>query len=343
VVKHAILLADKEWCEAASSGRARVYHFIRPRRRGIHALGKGSVCVVVTKAKPGQPQIVYGEFTVTDVAEVGASKYNRLAVEGLIYKPETLRPGERRWVIFFDEFREYGVKPRKDELTDVKTSTSKKPISEWAIIGLTYIDDQALEGIRRKAGGPRPPITLIDELEERVSRLEELMGVSELALPITHECAELMLLSIGRQLGFKVYTADPSKSCGDTSLGSLASMSRDDLSKYVGPKVLDPLSKIDVVWHREGVGFYLFEVVVKGGMQDALLRLSSVGELNAKMFIVSSESRKSEYETGIGLPAFNAIRDKCTFISIGELAKMFVLTNLWKRSMEPLQLPHIGR
>ena len=218
MVKHAILLADKEWCEAASPGRARVYHFIGPRRREIHALGKGSVCVVVTKAKPGQPQIVYGEFTVTDVVEVGASEYNRLAMEGLIYEPETLGPGERRWVIFFDEFREYGVKPRKDELTDVKTSTSKKPISEWAIIGLTYIDDQALEGIRRKAGGPRPPITRIDELEERVSRLEELMGVSELALPITHECAELMLLSIGRQLGFKVYTADHSKSCGSTSL-----------------------------------------------------------------------------------------------------------------------------
>ena len=87
----------------------------------------------------------------------------------------------------------------------------------------------------------------------------------------------------------------------------------------------------------------MFEVVVKGGMQDALLRLSSVGELNAKMFIVSSESRKSEYESNIGLPAFNAIRDKCTFISIGELAKMFILTNLWKRSIEPLQLPHVGR
>jgi len=127
VVKHAILLADKEWCEAASSGRVRVYHFIGPKKHGIHALGRGSVCVVVTK---GQPQIVYGEFTVTDVIEVDVSEYNRLAMKGLIYNPETLKPGEKRWVIFFDEFREYSVKPRKDELTDIKTSKSKKPISE---------------------------------------------------------------------------------------------------------------------------------------------------------------------------------------------------------------------
>jgi len=222
VVRHAILLADREWCEAASSGRAKVYDFIKPRRRGIHALGKGSVCVVLTKARAGQPQVFYGEFTVTEVKEVDASEYSRLATEGLIYNPQTLRPGEKRWVIFFDKFREYSVKPRKDDLTDVKTSTSKKPISEWAITGLTYIDEQALEGIRRKAGGfarreeqqpQQPPTTCIDELEERVRRLEELLGVcvSELAFPITHECAELMLLRIGRQLGFKTYTADPSR------------------------------------------------------------------------------------------------------------------------------------
>jgi len=352
VAKHAILLINKEWCEVASSGRVKVYDFIRPRKRGIHALSRGSVCVVMTKARAGQPQVFYGEFTVTDVRGVDADEYNRLATNGLIHNPQTLKPGEKRWVIFFDEFREYSVRLRKDELTDVKTSTSKKPISEWVITGLSYIDDHALEAIRRKTGGfirreeqqlQQPPTTRIDELEERVRRLEGLLGVSGLAFPITHECVELMLLRIGRQLGFKAYTADPSRTCGNTSLDKLADMSRDDLGKYVGPKLLDPLSRIDVVWHREGVGFYLFEVVISGSMHDALLRLSSVGELNAKMFIVSSENRRNEYESSIRLPAFNTIRNKCTFISVGELARMFVLTNLWRQSIEPLQLPYISR
>ena len=351
MVKHAILLADREWCEAASSGRVRVYHFIGPRKRGIHALGKGSICVVMAKARNEQQYVVYGEFTVTEVKEVDASEYNRLAGEGLIFKSKMLKPGEKRWVIFFDEFREYSVKPRKGDLTDVKTGTSEKPISEWVITGLTYIDDQALEGIRRKAGGfirreeqqpQQLPTTRVDELEERVRRLEGLLGVSELAFPITHECAELMLLCIGRQLGFKAYTADPSRTCGNKRLGDLANMGRDYLGKYVGPEVLDPLSRIDVVWYREGVGFYLFEVVISGSMHDALLRLSNVGELNARMFIVSSENRKNEYESSIRLRAFNTIRNKCAFISVGELAKMFALTNLWKQAIEPLQLPHIS-
>jgi hypothetical protein len=47
-----------------------------------------------------------------------------------------LRGGERRWVIEFEDFRGYEVKVAKEELVDVKTSTSKYPISGWVITGL---------------------------------------------------------------------------------------------------------------------------------------------------------------------------------------------------------------
>ena len=49
MVKHAILLASEEWCEEASKGRIKIYHFIKPRRRSIRALEPDSVCVVLTK------------------------------------------------------------------------------------------------------------------------------------------------------------------------------------------------------------------------------------------------------------------------------------------------------
>lgn len=352
MVRHAILLADREWCEAASSGRIKVYDFVKLRKRGIHALGPGAICVVLTKAKAGQPSIVYGEFEVVEVKEVDADEYSRLAREGLIYNPQTLKPGEKRWVIVFSEFREYLRKVPKAGLTDVKTSTSNKPISEWVITGLSYIDDQALEGIRRKTGGyirrelQPPPLSLEDRirrLEERIGALENLLGVADLLPPLPHECAELMLLSIGKQLGFKVYTADPSRTCGNIRLGDLADLSKGDLGKYVGPEILDPLSRIDVVWYRGGVGFYLFEVVIGGSMHEALLRLSRVSELNARLFIVSSEEREDEFRSSIRNPAFNSIRNNCRFITLGNLAKMYILTNLWSRSVRDLQLPHIGK
>ena len=169
------------------------------------------------------------------------------------------------------------------------------------------------------------------------------MGISELAFPATHECVEFMLLSMGKQLGFNVYTADPSKVCGNMRLGDLADMSRDYLSKYVGPELLKPLSRIDVVWHKSGAGFYAFEAVVGGNMHEALLRLSRISELNAKLFIVSYGNRKSEYDHSIRNPAFSSIRHRCRFISVAHLTKMFILTNLWRRSIETLQLSYMGR
>jgi len=54
----------------------------------------------------------------------------------------------------------------------VKTSTSKKPICEQPIIGLTYIDDQALEGIRRRAKG----LVSHRDLEDMLAEIGEILG-----------------------------------------------------------------------------------------------------------------------------------------------------------------------
>lgn len=173
MVKHAIVIASEDWCEAASEGRVRIYFFEKPRRKGIRALGPGSVCVVLAKAEKGKPSRFYGEFDVTRVREVGAGEYNKLAEEGFILTSQRLRPGERRWIIEFEEFREYAVKvPKKD--VDVKTSTCKKPISEWPITGLTYIDEIALDGIRSKAGGFRS--LSHKSLADMISEVGEILG-----------------------------------------------------------------------------------------------------------------------------------------------------------------------
>jgi hypothetical protein len=166
VTRHAILLVSKEWCEAASKGRVRIYHFVKSRKKGIRALGPGSTCVVLTKAERGELSRFYGEFTVVNVREVGADEWNDLVDRGLILSTERLRSGERRWIIEFEDFREYEVKIAKRELVDVRTRTSRDPISDWVIMGLSYIDEQALEGIRGKAGGFRSHKIIVNMIKE---------------------------------------------------------------------------------------------------------------------------------------------------------------------------------
>jgi len=351
--KHAILLSTWEWCLEASKGKVKIYDFIKPKKKGIRALQPGSICVILTLAEKDKPPTFFGEFKVVEVKEVSAEEYNRLA--HLMYKPQSLGPGEKRWIIRFEDFIEYPKKIPKKEFTDVKSSTSKKPLSEWVIVGRFYIDDKVLEGIRRKCGyyEKKPAVTIpslselenkIRNIEKRLSYIESLLGISKIPFQITHECVELILLEIGKKLGFKVYTANPSKTCGNIRLGSLVDMEREDLGKYAGPEILGPLSRVDVVWYMPRTrDFYVFEVVIGGNMRDALFKFLDIKVLNAKLFIVANEVRKAEYERNIRSSAFNLIRKTCTFIPVTDIIKIYVLTNLWKQSVNKLQLPFIEK
>lgn len=207
LTRHSTLLASEDWCKVASAGKVKVYDFYSARKRGIKSLGPGSVCVILTK----ESRIFYGEFTVKEVKLVDAREYQELASKGLIHKPQQLKPSDKVWVLFFDEFVEYPVKVLKKALTNIKTATSKKPISEWVITGLFYIDDQALEGIRR------------------IARVIE-----------SHECIEMKLLELSNMLGFKTYTADSGKKCGNGQLRELTSLKPEELTR-------SELKRIDVM------------------------------------------------------------------------------------------------
>jgi len=87
--KHAIVLADEDWCRATASGKVKVYDFKKGRKRGIYSLGPGSVCVVLVKGL----HYFCGEFTVKEVKKVDANEYNSLASKGLIHNPVSLSPG----------------------------------------------------------------------------------------------------------------------------------------------------------------------------------------------------------------------------------------------------------
>jgi len=306
MVKHAIVLADEDWCRAVASGKVKVYDFKRGRKKGIRSLSPGSVCVVLVKGL----HYLCGEFTVKEVKKVDANEYNSLASKGLIHNPVSLSPGQKIWILLFDEFREYRNKVYQDELRDVKTSTSKEPISNWPIPGLSYIDDVALEGIRRKAV---PPPQLAEE---------------------THECIELRLIELGEMLGFKTYVSDESKKCGNIELGSKTTLKREILP------YADKLKTIDVVWYKPTY-FKLFEVVLTTDMRNSLVKFVDTADLNAEYFIIAPSTNKNKFERTLTSAAFDKIRDRTKFISIEELSKIYETTIQWRKIIDILNLPYL--
>ena len=301
---HSILLASEDWCKAASAGKVKVYDFYSPRKKGIRSLGPGSVCVVLTK----RSRIFYGEFTVTKVKLVDAREYQELASKGLIHEPQQLKPSDKVWVLFFDEFVEYPVKVHQSQLTDVKTATSNEPISKWPIPGQAYIDDQALEGIRRIA-----------------------------KVIVSHECIEMRLLELGNMLGFKIYTADSGKKCGDRQLGELTNLSPEELPRNITRE------KIDVVWYyKAGAHYKLFEVVLTTDIRTSLTKLSKVSGLNAEFFIVANIDKERVFNDEIRYnPAFSIIRNRTKFVSIDMVNKLYELTKQWMEYAKILNLPYL--
>jgi len=208
--------------------------------------------------------------------------------------------------------------------------------------GLKQIREEEARKIISKLVPAKPPSPL-DEINSIENSLKKVLESAELSFSITHECVELMLLRIGKQLGFHTYTADPSRTCNGVTLRELTDMSRDDLSKYAGDRFLNYLSRADVIWYKPGEAFYVFEIVIGGDMGDALFRFLRIGELNVRMFIVTTEDRKREYEDLTKIPALSTIMGRCDFISIPQLIRMYVLTNLWRESVDKLKLPFVGR
>jgi len=159
-----------------------------------------------------------------------------------------------------------------------------------------------------------PPLTTINEINEVAELIEKFLESVNLSFSITHECVEMILIKMGKQLGFQTYTADPSRECNGKSLKEFVDMSKDELRKYAGEQFLKYLINVDVIWYTPHQTFYLFEIIIGGDMKDALFRFLNIGGLRAKMFIVADEDKKREYEILINSLAFKEI--KCLFIPI---------------------------
>lgn len=170
---NAIVLTSCEWVDEVAKGTIKVLEFPKNRKRRIKSLGPGSVILVACRRPDGE--IVFaGELIAENVGKIYSRKYSKLVKKGLIYKPQELLPREYVWAITFEYFIKYPRPVPQAELTDVRTNTSSKPISQWPIIGLTYLrpeDIHVIDIIRAKAG-------VVHYLMRKVAELTEKLGIS---------------------------------------------------------------------------------------------------------------------------------------------------------------------
>ena len=130
-----------------------------------------------------------GEFTVKNVRLVGGKEFHAYASKAVIVEEAPPpKPGESSWIIEFESITRY-KRPVKLAECDVRTSTSEKPLKDWAILGFTFI---------------RP-----EDADKVVEYVRKLAGVRVVKQEVTHDVLVEELLNMGRWLGFVVKRDEP--------------------------------------------------------------------------------------------------------------------------------------
>ena len=178
-----IILTTPQWFEECLKRGCTVFDFPSGHRpRNVEKLRSGSICLVLVKPRPKAPRSEWafvGEFTVKDVklvrGEEFRERYASRAVEATIPFP---RLGEASWVIEFEKLVKYERPVKLSECSDVRTSTSERPVSEWAIRGFMYIKPEDslgfVDAIRRKSRRELSlELKVLQEAREVLRRHEE--------------------------------------------------------------------------------------------------------------------------------------------------------------------------
>jgi len=300
-----IILTTKEWFDKCLEKNCSVFHFQPNRTPKVNKLSPGSICLILIKSGPESRQLFVGEFTVKDVKLVKGSEFSIYASRA-IETPEVPfpRPGEESWIIEFENMVKYERPVKLRECIDIKTSSSKKPLSEWLILGFTLIKpvdvDNVVGAIRKKAGyKPTQVITLPTPPRTQVG-----------AKP-SHDDLVRELLELGEWLEFVAKKEEQTP---------------------------DNVYRLDVVWRRspEKPPMKAFEVELSHNIDKALARLKHAYDVwnCQQLWLIVSDETRAERAKKLVEPrlkgSFARIRDRVKIMGYEELHNMYTSLKPYK-------------
>lgn len=168
---------------------------------------------------------------------------------------------------------------------------------------------------------PAPDLTEI----KKIVNLELLSGFTNLdpESGLTHSDIQAKIILIGKWLGYRTFTPDPSKESRYGKLGELVSEKKMP-TEYIAERLLDKVKQIDVIWFDdEGYPTHCFEVEHSTDITKGLLRMYQIRKLRIKMFIVSKETSKTKFDAEVHKDPFLHVKEEFIFRSYKDLQEFF--------------------
>ncbi len=137
-----------------------------------------------------------------------------------------------------------------------------------------------------------------------------------------HAEAELLLLKIGKMLGYDTYSPDKSAKAFDEILGNHITLKKIP-TRFIGEKLVKIVSKIDVIWFKDEVPKFAFEVEHTTKFGNGFQRLYQLIPLSCKLFIVSSRKNCYLFEKFINTDPYYKSKKEFFFRNYKQLEKYF--------------------
>ena len=129
-----IVLTTPQWFEKCLEKGCTIFDFPPGREpAGIRKLVSGSICLVLVKPPIKTPRSEWsfvGEFTVKNVKRVKGKELLAYANKLIVTEIPLPKPDETSWIIEFENIIKYNRPVKLKECSDIRTSTSNKPLSK---------------------------------------------------------------------------------------------------------------------------------------------------------------------------------------------------------------------
>lgn len=237
------------------------------------------------------------------------------------------KPGQQPWVcIFFLE-----------DLVPVYIPTTV--IADFAgysrsfvVQGFMPLNEEGTKAILEKYGTIEKFLAHFSGKQgEGTSDLEEGKEVN------AHSEAQLLLLKIGKILGFDTYSPDKSKEAYGEKLGDYCSLEKMP-TRFLG-ELVPMIKQIDVIWFKDDVPKYAFEVEHTTKFGSGFQRLYQLHPMSTKLFIISSEANLPQFEKFIESAPYFKHRGIFYFRSYWELEQYFKAIS----EFEAINLSFLGK
>lgn len=137
-----------------------------------------------------------------------------------------------------------------------------------------------------------------------------------------HSDAQLLLLKIGRMLGYDTYSPNKSNEAFGETLQDYISL-KELPTRFIGENIARLVKQIDVLWFKDEVPQYAFEVEYSTKVEGGLQRLCQLKPLSTKLFIIAASKDYFLYEKYINTEPYYKYKNDFRFREYKQLENFF--------------------